>query len=64
MDLVTALRTFFAVLMPLLFIGIVFWAYSKKRKKAFDDAANLPFADEDRARHEDTVDKKREGDPE
>jgi cytochrome c oxidase cbb3-type subunit 4 len=26
------------------FIGIVFWAYSRKRKQAFDDAANAPFA--------------------
>ena len=26
------------------FIGIVFWAYSRKRKRAFDDAANAPFA--------------------
>ena len=29
------------------FIGLCFWAYSKKRKQAFDDAANLPFADEE-----------------
>ena len=29
------------------FIGLCFWAYSKKRKKAFDEAANLPFADEE-----------------
>jgi cytochrome c oxidase cbb3-type subunit 4 len=28
------------------FIGLVFWAYSSKRKKSFDEAANLPFADE------------------
>jgi cytochrome c oxidase cbb3-type subunit IV len=26
------------------FIGIVFWAYSRKRKKSFDEAANAPFA--------------------
>ena len=32
------------------FIGIIFWAYSKRRKKDFDEAANLPFADEDRNR--------------
>jgi cytochrome c oxidase cbb3-type subunit 4 len=24
-----------------------FWAYSSKRKKSFDEAANLPFADEE-----------------
>ena len=28
------------------FLGLVFWAYSGKRKKEFDEAANLPFADE------------------
>jgi cytochrome c oxidase cbb3-type subunit 4 len=29
------------------FIGMCFWVYSRKRKKSFDEAANLPFADED-----------------
>lgn len=29
------------------FIGLCFWAYSRKRKKAFDEAANIPFADEE-----------------
>jgi len=29
------------------FIGLCIWAYSKKRKKGFDEAANLPFADEE-----------------
>ncbi|MGB1140320.1 MAG: cbb3-type cytochrome oxidase subunit 3 [Halioglobus sp.] len=29
------------------FIGLFFWAYSRKRKKAFDEAANIPFADEE-----------------
>lgn len=28
------------------FIGLCIWAYSSKRKKAFDEAANLPFADD------------------
>ncbi len=28
------------------FIGVVLWAYNSKRKKSFDEAANLPFADE------------------
>ncbi len=28
------------------FLGLVVWAYSKNQKKAFDEAANLPFADE------------------
>lgn len=29
------------------FFGIVIWAYSSKRKKQFDEAANLPFEDEE-----------------
>jgi cytochrome c oxidase cbb3-type subunit 4 len=29
------------------FLGLCIWAYSSKRKKTFDDAANLPFADEE-----------------
>lgn len=29
------------------FIGLCFWAYSGKRKKTFDEAANLPFANTD-----------------
>jgi len=35
------------------FIGVVIWAWSKRQKKSFDDAANLPFADEDQ--HKATV---------
>ena len=29
------------------FIGLCFWAYSKKRHRSFEEAANLPFADEE-----------------
>lgn len=29
------------------FIGLCLWAYSKKRHKTFQEAANLPFADEE-----------------
>jgi cytochrome c oxidase cbb3-type subunit 4 len=28
------------------FIGIAWWAYSRKRRERFKEAANLPFADE------------------
>jgi len=31
------------------FIGIVLWAYSGKRKAAFDEAAQLPFAGDDKS---------------
>lgn len=37
----------------LLFLGIVWWAYGmKSNKKRFDEAANLPFADDDAERAE------------
>lgn len=29
------------------FLGIVFWAYSGKRKARFDEAARLPFDDDE-----------------
>ncbi|QIB64501.1 cbb3-type cytochrome oxidase subunit 3 [Kineobactrum salinum] len=41
------LRGMATALILLAFIGLCVWAYSKKRKKTFDEAANLPFADED-----------------
>lgn len=41
------LRGLSTVLLMIAFIGLCIWAYSHKRKKAFDEAANLPFADEE-----------------
>ncbi|MFL9813196.1 cbb3-type cytochrome c oxidase subunit 3 [Stutzerimonas sp. VN223-3] len=40
------LRGLGTILVFVAFIGLVLWAYSSKRKKSFDEAANLPFADE------------------
>jgi cytochrome c oxidase cbb3-type subunit IV len=34
------------VIMFFVFIGIVVWAWSGKRKRAFDAAARLPFKEE------------------
>lgn len=36
----------FTVLVFVFFIGIVLWAYSKRSKSRFDEAANLVFDDE------------------
>ena len=33
-----------------IFIGIVVWAWSGKRKRGFDEAARLPLDDDDEAR--------------
>ncbi|TDO09821.1 MULTISPECIES: cbb3-type cytochrome oxidase subunit 3 [Halomonas] len=35
------------ILLIIAFVGLTLWAYSKRRKPDFDEAANLPFADED-----------------
>ena len=44
------LRSAFTVISFATFIGIVWWAWSRHNRKRFDDAASLPFADEDTAR--------------
>ncbi len=33
------------------FVGIFAWAYSGRRKKQFDEAANLVFSDEEKNKH-------------
>lgn len=37
----------FTVIVFVSFIGIVWWAFSAHNKGKFDEAANLPFADDD-----------------
>lgn len=43
---INTLRGIFTALALIAFIGVVVWAWSSKRKHDFDEAANLPFADE------------------
>ena len=43
---INTLRGLSTLFLLVAFLGLVFWAYSGKRKKEFDEAANLPFADE------------------
>lgn len=38
------LRVVLLVLAFIAFIGICVWAYSRKRKRDFDEAARLPFS--------------------
>lgn len=44
------IRVIVTVLLFVSFLGIVFWAYSARQKDRFDEAANLPFADEEMQR--------------
>lgn len=41
------LRGLSTLFLMIAFVGLCFWAYSSKRKVPFDEAANIPFADED-----------------
>jgi len=43
----TDMRVIVTVVSFVVFLLIVFWAYSGRQKKRFDEAANLPFADEE-----------------
>ncbi|MFC7367033.1 MULTISPECIES: cbb3-type cytochrome oxidase subunit 3 [Vreelandella] len=40
-------RGLITLILIIAFIGIFLWAYSKRRKPDFDEAANLPFAEND-----------------
>ncbi|MFV8816262.1 cbb3-type cytochrome oxidase subunit 3 [Haliea sp. E17] len=41
------LRGLSTALLMVGFIGMCFWAFSRKRKRSFEEAALLPFADEE-----------------
>lgn len=43
------IHSIYTVVLFVSFIGIVVWAYSKKRKARFDEAANLIFDDEEKS---------------
>ncbi|HEX8989340.1 MAG TPA: cbb3-type cytochrome c oxidase subunit 3 [Rhodocyclaceae bacterium] len=40
------LRSLFTVLSMIAFVGIVWWAYSDRRKEAYEEAAQLPLEDD------------------
>lgn len=44
---INTLRGLSTVFVMLAFIAILWWAVAPRRRKRFDEAANLPFADED-----------------
>jgi cytochrome c oxidase cbb3-type subunit 4 len=41
------LRGLFTVFMVIAFAGVVWWAYSARRKDDFEEAANLPLLDDE-----------------
>ena len=42
MDL-TFIQSIWTIVVMVVFVGIVIWAWSGKRKQRFEDAANIPF---------------------
>lgn len=44
---INELRGVHTLLVMAMFLGIVWWAYSAHRRKANDEAAHLPFEDDD-----------------
>ncbi|MFG6176578.1 cbb3-type cytochrome oxidase subunit 3 [Halomonas sp. THAF12] len=53
MDIGT-LRGIITAILLVSFVGLTWWAYSKRRRPDFDEAANLPFADEEEWPHRDS----------
>jgi len=47
MDIWTLFQSIWTIIVMILFVSIVVWAYSSKRKSAFYDAAHLPIDDDD-----------------
>lgn len=43
---INTLRGLSTILVFIAFMGVCWWAFSPRRKKKFEEAANLPFADE------------------
>jgi len=60
MDIYSVMGTVTTVLSFVAFLGIVAWAWSGHRRKAFEEAANAPFAlPDDGAYHGATADQQR-----
>ena len=43
----TLIQSIWTIVVMVVFVGIVIWAWSSKRKERFDEAANIPFAEDD-----------------
>jgi cytochrome c oxidase cbb3-type subunit 4 len=43
------LRAVVTLLSFVAFIGVIAWAWSRRNRKRFDEAANLPLADDERS---------------
>jgi len=51
----------YTLFLLLIFIGIIVWAFSKKRRKSFDEASRLIFDDKPTRQADDTSGSKQAG---
>ena len=58
---ITLLQSIWTIVVLVLFIGIVVWAWSGKRKARFDEAANIPFTEDDNTSVNKTPEEKTHG---
>jgi Cbb3-type cytochrome oxidase, subunit 3 len=49
---INTLRSISPILVLLAFIGVCWWAFAPKRRKRFEEAAKLPFADEEQPQND------------
>ncbi len=47
MPLETQIQVVWTVIVMIIFVGIVLWAWSGRRKESFNEAANIPLEEED-----------------
>ena len=47
MEILYTIQSIWTVIVFLIFIGIVLWAWSGKNKVVFDEAARIPLEDDD-----------------
>ncbi len=52
------LRGITTLLVMIAFVSVCVWAYSSKRKDRFEEAANLPFSDEDEITNKNSAEEK------
>ena len=46
MPLLTQIQVVWTVVVMIIFLAIVFWAWSGRRKESFNDAAHIPLEEE------------------
>ncbi len=49
---INQLRGFTTLTTMIAFLAVVVWAWSKRRQRSFDEAANLPFSEEEERIHQ------------